>query len=177
MAERMGTPRYRTTFVRLLGFLRPYKLSMIVSVALAIGTQAAALVAILLTRSVIGVLRHHQLHRLPWLIGFVVALGLARALMMAGRRLIAGKQALYVEMDMRTAMYAKLVRLSFGFYDRHQTGQLMSRATVDLQGVRFFLGYGLVFFFQNLFTLAGVAIVVSLLSWELALVVLGIAPV
>ena len=38
----------------------------------------------------------------------------------------------------RQEIYAKLVRLSFGFYDRHQTGQLMSRATVDLQGVRFF---------------------------------------
>ena len=57
---------------------------------------------------------------------------------------------------MRTALYAKLVRLSFGFYDRHQTGQLMSRATVDLQGVRFFLGYGLIFFFQHVFTIVGV---------------------
>ena len=34
---------------------------------------------------------------------------------------------------MRNGVYAKLVRLSFGFFDRHQTGQLMSRATVDLQ--------------------------------------------
>ena len=48
-----------------------------------------------------------------------------------------------------SGLYSQLVRLSFGFYDRHQTGQLMSRATVDLQGVRFFLGYGLIFFFQN----------------------------
>jgi ATP-binding cassette subfamily B protein len=171
------SPRNSRTFVRLLGFLKPYKLSMIVSIVLAVGTQAAALVAILLTRSVIAVLHGHDLHRLKWLIAFVVALGVARAVMMAGRRLIAGKQALYVEMDMRTSMYAKLVRLSFRFYDRHQTGQLMSRATVDLQGVRFFLGYGLVFFFQNLFTLVGVAIVVFLLSWKLALIVIAIAPV
>ena len=52
---------------------------------------------------------------------------------MVGRRLISGKQALGVEIDMRNALYAQLLRLSFGFYDRHQTGQLMSRATVDLQ--------------------------------------------
>ena len=57
---------------------------------------------------------------------------------------------------MRNALYAKLVRLSFGFYDRHQTGQLMSRATVDLQTVRFFLGYGLIFFFQHVLTIVGV---------------------
>ena len=170
------TPKNASTFVRLLAFLRPYKASMVISIVLAIGSQAAALVAILLTRSVVTVLHHHNLHRLPLLVGAVIALGLARALMMGGRRLIAGKQALGVELDMRTAMYAKLVRLSFGFYDRHQTGQLMSRATVDLQGVRFFLGYGLVFFFQNAFTIVGVGIVVFVISWKLALIALAISP-
>jgi ABC-type multidrug transport system fused ATPase/permease subunit len=77
---------------------------------------------------------------------------------------------------MRTAVYAKLVRLSFGFYDRHQTGQLMSRATVDLQGVRFFLGYGLIFFFQHIFTIAGVALVVFFINWKLALISIAISP-
>ena len=96
--------------------------------------------------------------------------------MMAGRRLIAGSQALGVEMDLRTSMYAKLVRLSFGYYDRHQTGQLMSRATVDLQGVRFFLGYGLIFFFQHVFTIVGVGILVFVVSWKLALIAIAIGP-
>ncbi|HEX3806107.1 MAG TPA: ABC transporter ATP-binding protein [Gaiellaceae bacterium] len=169
-------PRYRTTFVRLLGFLRPYKISMAVSVVLAIGSQAAIFAATYITGSIATVLHHGERHRLPWLVGAILALGVVRALMMAGRRLIAGRQALGVELDMRTSMYAKLLRLSFGFYDRHQTGQLMSRATVDLQGVRFFLGYGLVFFFQNLFTIVGVAIVVFLISWKLALIVIAISP-
>jgi ABC-type multidrug transport system fused ATPase/permease subunit len=172
-----ATPRYRTTFIRLLAFLRPYKLSMVVSIVLAIASQAAALGAVLLTRSVVTALRQHHLHRLTWLVAFVVALGAGRALAMAGRRLIAGRQALLVELDLRQAVYAKLVRLSFGFYDRHQTGQLMSRATVDLQGVRFFLGYGLIFFFQHLFTVIGVGIVVFAISWKLALIVVSIAPV
>jgi ABC-type multidrug transport system fused ATPase/permease subunit len=172
-----ATPQYRTTFLRLLGFLRPYTLSMVVSIVLAVASQAAALGAILLTRSVVATLREHHLDRLPWLVAFVVALGLGRALAMAGRRLIAGRQALLVEMDLRQSVYAKLVRLSFGFYDRHQTGQLMSRATVDLQGVRFFLGYGLIFFFQHVFTVLGVGIVVFAISWKLALIVVSIAPV
>ncbi len=106
----------------------------------------------------------------------MLAIGAARALMMMGRRLIAGRQALAVELDMRTALYAKLVRLSFGYYDRHQTGQLMSRATVDLQGVRFFLGYGLIFFFQHVFTVVGVGIVVFFVSWQLALIAIAIGP-
>jgi len=69
-----------------------------------------------------------------------------------------------------------LLRLSFRFYDRHQTGQLMSRATVDLQTVRFFLGYGLIFFFQHVLTIVGVTVVMLLLEWRLALVALAFTP-
>ena len=170
------TPRYRTTFVRLLGFLRPYKTSMAVSIVLAVGSQAAIFAAMYLTASIATVLHHGERSRLPWLVGAILALGLVRAVMMAGRRLIAGRQALGVELDLRTALYARLLRLSFGFYDRHQTGQLMSRATVDLQGVRFFLGYGLVFFFQNLFTVVGVGLFVFVISWKLALISIAIVP-
>ena len=169
-------PRYRTTFVRLLGFLRPYKLSTAISDVLAIGSQATTLVGVYLTGSVADALTKSDRHRVPWLVAAILGLGAARAAMMAGRRLIAGKQALDVELDMRTSVYAKLVRLSFGFYDRHQTGQLMSRATVDLQGVRFFLGYGLIFFFQHVFTVLGVGLVIFFIEWKLALISLAIAP-
>jgi ATP-binding cassette, subfamily B, bacterial len=169
-------PRYRTTFARLLGFLRPYKWSTAISVVLAIGSQAAALIGVYLTGSVANALTNDERSRIPWFVAAILLLGAARAAMMAGRRLIAGKQALDVELDMRTGIYAKLVRLSFGFYDRHQTGQLMSRATVDLQGVRFFLGYGLIFFFQHIFTIVGVGLVIFLIDWRLALISLTIAP-
>ena len=132
---------YRNTFVRLLGFLRPYKLSLAISIVLAVASQAAQIAVVWVTKSVIDdALRPQDAHKLWLFVWAIVGLGLARAVLMSGRRLISGKQALAVEMDMRQGLYAHLVRLSFGFYDRHQTGQLMSRATVDLQGVRFFLG-------------------------------------
>src|SRR2546430_10045143 len=110
-------------------------------------------------------------------VGAIVALGFVRAVLMFGRRLISGRQALAVEMDLRQSLYARLVRLSFGFYDRHQTGQLMSRASVDLQGVRFFLGYGLIFFCQNVLTVLSVTAVLFFFEWRLALIVLAITPV
>jgi ATP-binding cassette subfamily B protein len=53
----------------------------------------------------------------------------------------------------------------------------MSRATVDLQGVRFFLGYGLIFFFQHVFTIVGVGVLVFVISWKLALIALAVSPV
>ncbi|HEY1513503.1 MAG TPA: ABC transporter ATP-binding protein [Gaiellaceae bacterium] len=170
-------PRNSRTFLRLLGFLGSYRFSLVLSILLAVGYQAAGLIATYLTGSVAGAVKAGERHRLPLLVGAIVVLGVLRALMMAGRRLISGYQALGVEMDMRNRVYAKLLRLSFGFYDRHQTGQLMSRATVDLQGVRFFLGYGLIFFFQNAFTVVGVGIFVFVISWKLALVSMAISPV
>jgi ATP-binding cassette subfamily B protein len=171
-------PRYRQTFARLLGFLRPYKLSLTVSILLAVLSQGAAIALIWLTGEVIDKALATHDHQMLWiLVGAVLAVGFARAGLMAGRRLLSGRQALAVEMDMRHGLYSHLVRLSFGFYDRHQTGQLMSRATVDLQGVRFFLGYGLIFFFQNAITVISVTVVLLIFNWKLALISLAITPV
>jgi len=171
-------PAYRDTFARLLGFLHPYRLSLVISIVLAVGSQVAQLALIWITKHVIDdALGPHDRHKLWIFVGAIVALGLARAVLMAARRLISGRQALAVEMDMRQGLYSHLVRLSFGFYDRHQTGQLMSRATVDLQGVRFFLGYGLIFFFQNVLTVVSVTAVLLVFQWKLALIALAITPV
>jgi ABC-type multidrug transport system fused ATPase/permease subunit len=171
------SPRYRQTFARLLGFLRPYKLSLIVSIVLAAGSQGAQIALIWITERVIDrALIPHDRQKLWVFVAAIVALGVARAVLMAARRLISGRQALAVEMDMRQGLYSHLVRLSFGFYDRHQTGQLMSRATVDLQGVRFFLGYGLIFFFQNVLTVLSVTAVLLVFDWKLALIALAVTP-
>jgi ABC-type multidrug transport system fused ATPase/permease subunit len=171
-------PAYRDTFARLLGFLYPYRLSLVISIVLAVGSQVAQLALIWITKHVIDdALGPGDRHKLWIFVGAIVALGLARAVLMAARRLISGRQALAVEMDMRQGLYSHLVRLSFGFYDRHQTGQLMSRATVDLQGVRFFLGYGLIFFFQNVLTVVSVTAVLLVFQWKLALIALAITPV
>ena len=173
-----ATPRYRTTFFRLLGFLRPYKWSLGVSIVLAVGTQAAAIIAAYLTGSALTqVIDSQDREELWFLVGAVLAVGAVRAALMAGRRLISGRQALGVEFDLRNRLYAKLLRLSFRFYDSHQTGQLMSRATVDLQGVRFFLGYGLIFFFQHVLTIVAVTVVMLAVNWKLALVACAITPV
>jgi ABC-type multidrug transport system fused ATPase/permease subunit len=176
----MVTPErvpYRATFVRLLGFLRPYRVSLVVSIVLAVGSQAAQIALIWVTGRVVDhAIRPQDSHELWIFVWTIVGLGTVKALLMTGRRLISGRQALGVEMDMRNGLYARLVRLSFGFYDRHQTGQLMSRATVDLQGVRFFLGYGLIFFFQNVLTVVSVTAVLFFVEWRLALIALAVTP-
>jgi len=166
------------TFVRLVTFLRPYRGSLAISTILAILSQGAAIAVIVLTGRVINELRGGQDgHVLAYLILAILGVGVLRAVLMLGRRFISGNQALGVEWDMRDALYAHLLRLSFGYFDRHQTGQLMSRATVDLQTIRFFLGYGLIFFAQHVITIVSVTIVLFFYSWELALIALAITPV
>lgn len=176
--DALGMPASNArTFARLLLFLRPYRGSLAVSTLLAVLSQGAAIGVLVLTGVVIDELRgNRDSRRLAFLIAVILAVGVVKALLMLGRRLISGRQALGVEWDMRDAFYARLLHLSFGFYDRHQTGQLMSRATVDLQTVRFFLGYGLIFFVQHVITIVAVTAVLFAYEWRLALIALAITP-
>ena len=174
----MSEVPYRETFVRLLGFLRPYRASLAVSPILAVLSQAAALaIVVLVAEAIDGIEARRGTETLAWVVVGIVVVGLLKSACMVGRRLISGRQALGIEKDMREGVYAHLLRLSFGFYDRHQTGQLMSRATVDLQSVRFFLGFGLIFFFQHILTIVSVTAVLFVVEWRLALIAVAITPV
>ena len=165
------------TFVRLLGFLRPYRASLIVSSVLAIGSQVAGILVPVLIGVVINELDGDpEMRVVAFEIAAIIGLGLVRGVLMYGRRVLSGRQALGVEYELRDELYSHLLRLSFGFYDRSQTGQLMSRATIDLQAVRFFLGYGLIFFAQHVLTIVAVSAVLFFYSWQLALVALAITP-
>jgi ATP-binding cassette subfamily B protein len=166
------------TFRRLFGFLRPYRGQVIVSTLLAIGSQVAVLTIPFLTGRAIDATQpgHRDRNALLLNAGLIVAAGALQGVLMFWRRFLAGRLSLAVEYDLRNAMYRHLQRLSFGFYDSHQTGQLMSRATVDLQAVRFFLGYGLIFFSQNLITVVIVVAALVAIDWQLALIAMAISP-
>ena len=109
-----------------------------------------------------------------WAVAIVVA-GLARLGLSAARRVVAGRVSLGVEVDLRNRLYSQLQALELAFFDRQQTGQLMSRATVDLQSVRFYLGYGLIFIAQSILTIALAA--VAMFALQPALAALSLAPV
>jgi ABC-type multidrug transport system fused ATPase/permease subunit len=100
---------------------------------------------------------------------------LMRVVLSVARRLVAGRVSLGVELDLRNRLYAHLQTLELGFFARQQTGQLMSRATVDLASVRFFLGYGLVFIAQSALTILLASAAMFLLQPGLA--ALALIPV
>src|SRR5690348_484876 len=164
-----------STFWRLLGFLRPYRKGVIWSFVLAFGALGATVLIPALTGIAINAINHHDRHKLVLLALAILAAGLGRLVLSVFRRLVAGEVSLGVEVDLRNLLYEQLQRLELGFFDRQQTGQLMSRATVDLQSVRFFLGYGLIFIAQSVLTIALAAVAMFILQPGLA--ALALAPV
>jgi ABC-type multidrug transport system fused ATPase/permease subunit len=179
-----------TTFYRLLGFLRPYRRGLTTSWILASGAMAMTVALPFLTgRAVEAIetgarhtvhhelaLRSHDRHRLLELALAILLAVLLRWGLTYWRRMIAGRVSLGVEYDLREQLYGKLQRLELGFFDHQQTGQLMSRATVDLQAVRFFLGYGLVFILQFVLSIVLAGAVMIAISPELGLIALVPVP-
>src|SRR5918999_2750798 len=140
------------TFWRLLGFLRPYRGGVLVSFVLAAAAMGTGVLIPYLVGRTIDEIRSGTVDLWPLAIAVAVA-GVLRLAFSVARRLVAGRVSLGVEYDLRNRMYEHLQSLELAFFDGQQTGQLMSRATVDLQSVRFFLGYGLVFLVQSALTI------------------------
>jgi ABC-type multidrug transport system fused ATPase/permease subunit len=164
------------TYRRLMGFLRPYRRQLWGSLVFAWAAMGmTVLIPWLIGRAVNAIEQGEQPDLLPLAVAIVVA-GVLRLGLTMVRRVVAGKVSLAVEFDLRQRFYAHLQRLELGFFDGQQTGQLMSRATVDLQSIRFFLGYGLIFITQNLLTIVLASAVMFALEPWLALIALAPAP-
>jgi ABC-type multidrug transport system fused ATPase/permease subunit len=166
-----------TTFRRLLGFLRPYRRSVIGSLVFASLAMVMTVLIPWLVGQTVNAIDPPDVDKsaiLPLVLAIVGA-GVLRLGLTVVRRLIAGKVSVNVEFDLRERMYRHLQSLELGFFDSQQTGQLMSRATIDLQSIRFFLGYGLIFLTQNALTLALASAVMFTIKADLA--ALALAPV
>jgi ABC-type multidrug transport system fused ATPase/permease subunit len=159
------------TFWRLLGFLRPYRRGVVVSFALAAAAMGMGVLVPYLVGRTVDEIRQGGAELWPLALA-VAGAGVLRLAFSVVRRLVAGRVSLGVEFDLRNRMYAHLQSLELAFFDTQQTGQLMSRSTVDLQSVRFFLGYGLIFMLQSALTIliaAGVMLAVNPLLAAVAL--------
>jgi ABC-type multidrug transport system fused ATPase/permease subunit len=163
------------TFRRLLGFLRPYRRPLLISLGLAWLAMGMTVLIPLLVGAAVDAINDQERGRLLPLALALLGAGLLRLALTVGRRLIAGRVSLAVEYDLRQRFYEHLQRLELAFFDVQQTGQLMSRATVDLQSIRFFLGYGLIWVSQSALTILFAAAVMFALDPLLA--ALALAPV
>ena len=163
------------TFIRLLGFLRPYRSGAIWSVVLSgIAMVGTAALPWLIGRAIDDINQNDR-GGLELLAIAMVGAGVLRLVFSVLRRIISGRVSLAVEYDLRNGIYGHLQALELGFFDRQQTGQLMSRATVDLQSIRFFLGYGLVWITSSALTILFAS--VAMFAKDPSLAALSLAPV
>src|SRR6188472_1133472 len=85
------------------------------------------------------------------------------------RRYATARIGITVEARLRSMLYEAYLRYPRAFYDRHATGEVISRATNDIYPVRYFIGWGVVQAIQSVLMLIGAAIVLSVVNWQLAL--------
>src|SRR5215218_5847344 len=164
------------TFLRLLGFLRPYRRGAVLSIVLTgIAMVGTAALPWLIGRA-IDEIEQGDRDSLELLCVALVGAGLLRLTFSVARRVVSGRVSLAVEYDLRNRLYAHLQSLELGFFDRQQTGQLMSRSTVDLQSIRYFLAYGLVWIAQSGLTILFAAAAMFAKDPLLALVALSPVP-
>ncbi len=107
----------------------------------------------------------------------VVGFALMRGLFAFSTSFNAERTSQSVAYDLRNEIFAKIQRLSFSYHDQTQTGQLMVRATDDVEKVRLFVGQGLMMALQAFILLVGTLIILLLTNFSLTLVVLPTLPI
>jgi ATP-binding cassette subfamily B multidrug efflux pump len=79
--------------------------------------------------------------------------------------------------DLRNALYGKIQSLSFSYHDRAQTGQLLTRATSDVETVQRFVGQGAITFLSAVLMMGGAMTLLYITNWRLAMVMVVVIPV
>ena len=108
--------------------------------------------------------------------GVVIGASILRGIFAYGYRYLGEVLSQRICYDIRNALYDRLQRLSFAYHDGAQTGQLMSRATVDVEAVRLFFGMGLLSLAQTLLLFGGITYLLVSMDWQLALLSLAFLP-
>src|SRR5579884_584780 len=101
--------------------------------------------------------------------GLIVLFALARGLFAFSQAFNSERVSQSVAFDFRNELYAKIQRLSFSYHDRTQTGQLMVRATDDVEKVRTFIGQGLLIALQAFVIVVATLVILAFTNWRLTL--------
>ena len=162
---------------RLYGMLKPYWRKILVALALQTLVIITHLVAPYLTKSVVNdVITAGVLDLLLPLTSALLALAVVRAVCTYIRSVMFERIGQNVAFDLRTGLYAHLEEMPYEFYDKHRIGEIMSRMTGDLEGVRNLIASGIITAYDNLLNFVLGIICLSSMSWQLALIMAVFCP-
>jgi len=111
----------------------------------------------------------------PYLVA-VILLATVRFFINSTRRYATSRTGIRVEWRMRELLYQAYLRYPRAFYDRHATGQVVSRATNDLYPIRYFIGWGMTQGIQSVMMIVGIAVVLFFVNAKLAAIALVTMP-
>ncbi|MBX5444704.1 ABC transporter ATP-binding protein [Sphaerobacter sp.] len=163
---------------RIVGYLRPYWRRVIVAyVALLIGTAMQLAVPRLVEYVIDSGLVASNLRVVTLGTLAIVTAGLLQGAFTFVRSYLFTFLAERVSFDIRNDLYRHLQALPFSFFDRAHTGQLMSRATEDVNSIRRFLMFSMRSLVQSVGMLIVVSIILITTHWRLALLSLSVMPI
>jgi ATP-binding cassette, subfamily B, bacterial len=171
--------RSSSDIVRLLPYLKPYRVRWIAMLVAALLSLVATVTIPLLTKAVIdGPVRHQDPQRL-WVLGTAAtAVLISEAVLWFIRRWLVARATMGVEADIRKDLYARLQLLPMAFHGKWQSGQLLSRVMNDLSTIRQFLSFGLLFLMLNIIQIIAVTGILLAMYWPLGVVVVvSIVPI
>src|ERR1700694_2908720 len=168
----------RPIIIRLLSFAKPYWGNVALALVCVFGSSAFVLAMPWLLKWGIDTGLTGGDKRLLWLIALgVIGSAALRGLFGYWQQFLAEWIAQRIAYDIRNAIYNHLQKLSFAYHDKAQTGQIMSRATQDVEGVRLFVSMGVLRLVYVAVLLVGTLIAVMLTGWQLALLSSASLPV
>jgi ABC-type multidrug transport system fused ATPase/permease subunit len=163
---------------RLFAFVKQYWVGMTLAFfCLLISTAASLAVPRMLGQGIDTVLRSGAQSSIIIAAIVVVAASAINGFAGYGNQYLSQVVSQQASYDMRNAMYDRLQRLSFAYHDKNQTGQLMSRATVDVEAVRMFLAVGFLGLLGIVLQVAGITYLLVSLDWRLALFTMLFVPI
>jgi ATP-binding cassette subfamily B multidrug efflux pump len=165
------------SLARAIGYLRPYwPLALGTFLSLIVATFLNLLIPALTQRIIDVGIDQSQINVIIWGALAMIGVALLRALFSFLQGFLGAKSSQNVAYDLRNILYEKIQKLSFGYHDRAQTGQLLTRATSDVDRVQMFVGRGFVMFITALLMIVGSLILLFALNWKLALIMLVLMP-
>ena len=163
---------------RALGYLRSYKGEASGAfVALLLASVASLATPQLIRIAIDEGIAARSLSVLLLAVGGLAAAALLRGLFQFLQGYLAERAAQGVAYDLRNDLFARVERLGFSYYDRVETGQLVTRLTSDVEQIRTFAGSGVVQLAAAAIMLLGTTAFLFALNWRLALIVLAIVPI
>ena len=157
------------TFRRLLGLWRAQWRLGVFALVLAFFYTTISITIPLLTQRAVDNAIVSKADRLWPYVAAIVALAAVRFVVNFSRRYATARIGIRIEARMRELLYWAYLRYPRAFYDRHATGQVLSRATNDLYPIRYFIGWGLVQGMQSLMMIVAAGIVLLIVNPRLAL--------